>query len=181
MATSQVAFDPATSTIRSLVVGEKLDSSGNISADAGNKIVQGSDAALYVGAPQIIVPVYSAASIATTGLTPTTARDIVSITLPSIGTWKVEYSVYGQKTAVTLQGLAVALYSATNALVPNSEMLVHYSANASVSSATSSRFMYLTTTTLNTVVKLRAWGITKTGATVLNNTTGRTFLSAIKI
>ena len=102
-----------------------------------------------------------------------TATDVLSFTLPTAGTWELNYFLRAQGTP-TFAG-EFAIYDPTGTIVPNSEVLAAYGENASTGTG-----IVRVTTTGSAVYKLKAWASSGTyNASSDNN--GRTVVTWQKI
>lgn len=127
-------------------------------------------------------PIYQSASqISCPGLTTANATDLLSITLPTAGTWRLMYSVrgYGNQAG---GGFSVCITNNSNTLEANSQMMVSFATTANTQ-LTSFSYCDVTTTSANAIYKLRGYSVNIVGCgfSLSDTTNGRTCIGAIKL
>ncbi len=103
--------------------------------------------------PPVNGSVYQSSSSINVSTTPVT---IVSFTLPSAGTWDVEYWMRAQSSAATRIGGVVAIFDNTGTKVTNSEVLCYFNDTAS-SQASSGTGRIIITTNGSVTYTMRAY------------------------
>ena len=137
----------------------------------------------YFGSSQLdyVSPIYLANDTSCPGLTTTNATDLISITLPTAGTWRLMYSVRGYSNTAN-GGFSACITNNSNILVANSQMMVSFATTANTQ-LTSFSFCDVVTTSANTIYKLRGYSVNFFGCgnALSDAVNGRTCIGAIKL
>jgi hypothetical protein len=138
----------------------------------------------YFGSSELayVSPIYLTSDISCPGLTTTNATDLLSITLPTAGTWRLMFSVRGYSNTAA-GGFSACITNSSNILVPNSQMMVSFSWASANVQLTSFSFCDVVTTTPNTIYKLRGYSVNVSGCgfALSDVVNGRTCIGAIKL
>lgn len=126
--------------------------------------------------------VQATALVAAPGNASATATDYLTITLPTIGRWRVQYAVRGFNNAAG-GGLAAFLATSANVEIAGSKILVVFSASAVNIQSTATGTQIITTTAVNTQIKLRIHSINGggSGAALSDANNGHSWIMAESI
>lgn len=128
-----------------------------------------------------VSPIYAPSFTTLTGTNSSSGTDIVSITIPSSGTWVIQWNMRGVNTGISNVGSSSALYDNSNVLQPNSEVnSIFNSASSSNTQATSYNSYTVITTGVQTF-KIKGWSNPVAGGLIISDLNGRSWVSARKV
>jgi tetrahydromethanopterin S-methyltransferase subunit B len=138
-------------------------------------------------AGEYVAPQYAAANVSPTAAQTSSANaaQFMSITIPTAGTWNIEYLVRGYvgQGASTASAISAGLYDSLGALLPNSELLsTNNSSSATFALITSGTRTYTVTTTGPTTYNVKVWNFQATTlGSATSDASGRSYIRANKI